>query len=440
MPAPSQREAERVAKLEAAALERAARASAALDADASPPGVVVAEGPYDPIDDLWDAKKWHPRPRLRSPVPTSPPRSGHGPESGVRNPRAPGFFRFQPVTSTLARGWEAAFGPGAGASRDPGERPRPPGSPWKALPVEWARETAPSPIERLSAALSAFAREGDGGRAIVYSEAMRLDGGATDAPLLPRRVSVGPAAVAESEARRRAAAAGPGRGGAAAVTAALAAGVQAAAPSEPSWWPWGGGDAAKKKKKRRLVASTPGRLVAALVSGGPRGASAAYADPAADRASRARATLQMGAVDPNASARSFAYDAGYEYVGYSSADRLAQAAVVASYLAAGAVALTWTYLHASQGLALGLALSWGLGTLSPAKLALLLALAGAGRAWLYPAFLALRLADRLVGWMGERLQAALRAQGLVWLLYLLLAPAHWHPLPLPWTSFAGAPV
>jgi hypothetical protein len=417
---------------------------------------ITAEGPYDPIRDLWERDTWHPRRELWSPVPTEAPRQGPVATSrDVRNPYAPRYFRFQSVVSTLSQGLEAVLGPETEAQqRDASLRPRPPGAPWKALPRAMAAETAPSPIERLASAAAALFFKGDGGRAIVHAEAMRADESmAEKGPWLPSRVVLRhPEAVAEvlegggqagvGVAAAAAAAAGGGAtettvtaaaeaAPALAAAAAAAAGPGAAAAAAAA--PPAAAPPPTQPLPKSVRASTPGRLLTALATLG----TSSLVRPDFARLLRARIMVESGGLSTQ-DTKPFAYSAGYEYVQYSTVDRAAQLALATLYLAAAAAALSWVHFSLSQGLALALGISLGLGTLNVPKVALLFGLAAAGKAWLYPAWLAFVAADKLVGWMGERLQGFFRAQALVWLAYLLLAPAHWHPLPFPWIQVTGS--
>jgi hypothetical protein len=417
------------------------------------PGHVHVDGPYDPIRDIWEADKWHPRRKLWSPVPTEAPRSGPLATSrDVRNPYAPQYFRFQAVASTLSRGLEALLGPSTDEQhRDPSLRPRAPGAPWKALPRALASETAPSPVERLASAAAALLLRGEGGRAVVHSEAMRADTRMADeGPLLPKTVVLRSKEAIEEAllwgGDRRAGVAGGGGVGGQAATVAAAAGsaapAAAAAGAEEAADATAAPPAATastttttppiRRLPKTLRATTPGRLLSKLASAG-----APFQFRPNPRAARARLMLESGGLSPD-DALPFAYSAGYEYVQYSSWDRLAQLLLASAYLAAAAAVLSYVYFTLSQGLALALALTWGLGTLSLPKAVLLFALAAGGKAWLYPAWLAFCAADRLVGWMGERLQGFFRAQAIVWVAYLVLSPAHWHPLPFPWIPVTGS--
>ena len=88
-------------------------------------------------------------------------------------------------------------------------------------------------------------------------------------------------------------------------------------------------------------------------------------------------------------------------------------------------------------LALAVGLNWALGKLSLAKWALLLALASAGKLWMYFAFQAARLLDAGLARVFPPIRNFFWANFSVWMLYVWLSPSWCYPLPF-WPFAPGS--
>jgi hypothetical protein len=74
-------------------------------------------------------------------------------------------------------------------------------------------------------------------------------------------------------------------------------------------------------------------------------------------------------------------------------------------------------------------LNWGLGQLSVAKWGLLLILASHERLWMYFVFLVAKQIDRGMKALFPPVRRFFWALFTIWALFVVLSPAHYHPLP-----------
>jgi hypothetical protein len=125
-----------------------------------------------------------------------------------------------------------------------------------------------------------------------------------------------------------------------------------------------------------------------------------------------------------------------ELVRFSWRDRALQAAAVAAYAVAHLVLLRLLSEH-NQALALAAGVNWALGRLSLAKWGVLLALASAGKLWMYFAFQAARLLDAGLARVFPPLRTFFWANFSVWMLYVWLSPSWCYPLPF-WPFAPGS--
>jgi len=124
----------------------------------------------------------------------------------------------------------------------------------------------------------------------------------------------------------------------------------------------------------------------------------------------------------------YMYASGIQRVHYSLADRAVQALVTAAYatVAAAAFAFAWSQ---NYNLAAALLVSWARDRLSLPKVVTLLALAWFDKVWVYWVFLAGSLVDNLLQRIAPPIRRFSWMLFNLWLLFLVLGPAHVYPLP-----------
>lgn len=91
----------------------------------------------------------------------------------------------------------------------------------------------------------------------------------------------------------------------------------------------------------------------------------------------------------------------------------------------------------NPSLAVAVGINWGLGTLSLGKWALLLFLADQSRLWIYFAYLIGKVIDQGLKKLFPSVRQFFWAMFTVWVLFLVVSPAYYYPLPF-WPFAPGS--